>query len=66
MKISFVDRWRPSGTLSRGPYALVGVVGFAFKHNLDQWSDTIIHQIHMRVLRHIREEVERGSREVLG
>jgi hypothetical protein len=30
------------------------------------WSDTLIHQIHMRVLRHIRKEVERGSREVIG
>jgi hypothetical protein len=36
MKISFVDLWRPSGTLSRGPYALVGVLGFALKHNLDR------------------------------
>lgn len=25
------------------------------------WSDEIIHQIHMRVLRHIRDEAERGS-----
>jgi len=36
MKISFADLWRPSATLSRGPYALVGVLGFALKHNLDR------------------------------
>jgi hypothetical protein len=26
------------------------------------WSDTIIHEIHMRVLRHIQREVEGVSR----
>lgn len=36
MKISFADLWRPSGTVDRSTYALVGVVGFAVKHNLDR------------------------------
>src|SRR5215510_14525868 len=36
MKITFADLWRPTGTIDRGPYALVGVVGFALKHNLDR------------------------------
>jgi hypothetical protein len=36
MKISFADLWRPSGTIDRSTYALVGVVGFAIKHNLDR------------------------------
>jgi hypothetical protein len=36
MKISFLDLWRPSGTVDRGTYALVGLLGFAVKHNLDR------------------------------
>lgn len=36
MKMTFADLWRPSGTITRGPYALVGVLGFALKHNLDR------------------------------
>lgn len=36
MKIRFGDLWRPEGTIGRGAYALVGVVGFAVKHNLDR------------------------------
>src|ERR1700683_584900 len=36
MKIKFADLWTPSGTIDRGPYALVGLVGFALKHNLDR------------------------------
>ena len=27
---------RPSGTINRGPYALIGILGFALKHNLDR------------------------------
>lgn len=42
MKISFLDLWRPSGTLSRGTYALVGVLGFALKHNLDRLVATYV------------------------
>lgn len=36
MKMTFADLWRPSGTINRGAYALVGVLGFAIKHNLDR------------------------------
>ena len=36
MKISFADLWRPSGNVDRGTYAVVGLVGFAIKHNLDR------------------------------
>jgi len=42
MKISFVDLWRPRGALSRGTYALVGVLGFALKHNLDRMVATYL------------------------
>jgi uncharacterized membrane protein YhaH (DUF805 family) len=37
MKISFSDLWRSSGTIDRGTYALVGLLGFALKHNLDRF-----------------------------
>jgi len=36
MKTTFSDLWRSSGTVDRGPYALVGVIGFTLKHNLDR------------------------------
>ena len=36
MKITLADLWRPGGTIDRGPYALVGLIGFALKHNLDR------------------------------
>ena len=36
MKIRFRDLWRLSGTVDRGTYALVGVLGFALKHNIDR------------------------------
>ena len=36
MKITFSDLWRSSGTVDRGPYALVGLIGFTLKHNLDR------------------------------
>jgi uncharacterized membrane protein YhaH (DUF805 family) len=36
VKITFSDLWRTSGTVDRGTYALVGLVGFAIKHNLDR------------------------------
>jgi hypothetical protein len=32
----FVRLWSPSGTVHRGTYALVGLLGFALKHNLDR------------------------------
>src|SRR5215468_2085139 len=36
MRITFSDFWRSSGTVDRGTYALVGLIGFALKHNLDR------------------------------
>jgi hypothetical protein len=36
MKITFKDLFSSRGTVDRGTYALVGVVGFAIKHNLDR------------------------------
>jgi hypothetical protein len=41
MKMKFGDFWRSSGTIGRGAYALVGVLGFAFKHNLDRMVATL-------------------------
>ena len=31
------DLWRWRGSVGRGTYAAVGVVGFTLKHNLDRW-----------------------------
>ncbi|HXY02048.1 MAG TPA: hypothetical protein VEI49_00650, partial [Terriglobales bacterium] len=36
MKLTFADLWRPTGKIDRGTYALVGVLGFVLKHNLDR------------------------------
>lgn len=41
MTFKFADLWRPSGTVGRGTYALVGVIGFAIKHNLDRIIATV-------------------------
>lgn len=37
MAIRLSDLWRWDGEIDRGPYALIGVVGFALKHNLDRF-----------------------------
>src|SRR5436190_7393890 len=37
MKITFGDLWRSTGSIDRATYALVGVLGFAVKHNLDRF-----------------------------
>src|SRR5579864_3361675 len=37
MRITFADLWRPSGTVDRGTYALVGTVAFVVKNNLDRF-----------------------------
>lgn len=42
MNITFADLWRSSGTIDRGTYAFVGVVGFALKHNLDRLVATYV------------------------
>ncbi len=33
----FDDLWRWEGTIGRGPYALIGLIGFALKHNIDRF-----------------------------
>jgi hypothetical protein len=33
---NFSGLWRWDGEIDRGPYAVIGVVGFAIKHNLDR------------------------------
>jgi hypothetical protein len=33
----FAQLWRSAGTVNRGTYALVGLIGFAIKHNLDRF-----------------------------
>lgn len=42
MKFTFADLWRPSGTVDRKTYALVGLIGFACKHNMDRAVATLI------------------------
>lgn len=37
MKIALSDLWRWDGRIGRGPYAVIGLVGFALKHNLDRF-----------------------------
>jgi hypothetical protein len=36
MKFRFADLWRWDSTMDRGAYALIGLIGFALKHNLDR------------------------------
>ena len=36
MRVKFQDLWTLEGTLNRSTYALIGVIGFAIKHNLDR------------------------------
>lgn len=42
MKFTFADLWRWDGTVDRGVYAIVGLIGFALKHNLDRLIATQI------------------------
>jgi hypothetical protein len=45
MKITLKDIWSPIGTVDRGTYALVGVIAFAIKHNLDRLlASTVFHR----------------------
>src|ERR1700676_848933 len=37
MNMTLGELWRPDGNIGRGKYALVGLVGFALKHNLDRF-----------------------------
>lgn len=64
MKPRLSDLWRWDGALDRGPFALWGAILFAAKFNLDRvlihfwfgkdWSNFIIHRIHLRVLNHVK------------
>jgi len=36
LNVRFSDLWRWDGRVDRGTYALIGLVGFALKHNLDR------------------------------
>jgi len=40
--MKFSDLWYWEGTIDRGPYALVGLIGFAIKHNLDRIVATAV------------------------
>jgi uncharacterized membrane protein YhaH (DUF805 family) len=40
--MKFPDLWSSEGTMDRGPYALVGLVGFAIKHNFDRALATLV------------------------
>jgi uncharacterized membrane protein YhaH (DUF805 family) len=42
--VKFSDLWSSEGTIDRGPYALVGLVGFAIKHNFDRALASYIFQ----------------------
>ena len=42
MKITFADLWHSSGTIDRETYAVVGLAGFALKHNLDRLVATLV------------------------
>jgi hypothetical protein len=40
--MKFSNLWSSEGTIDRGPYALIGFVGFAIKHNLDRFVATFV------------------------
>jgi Polyketide cyclase / dehydrase and lipid transport len=40
--MKFSDLWTGEGTIDRGPYALVGLIGFGIKHNLDRLVATAV------------------------
>jgi len=42
MLSAFLDLWRWDGTIGRGRYALIGLIGFAIKHNLDRALATFV------------------------
>ncbi|HEX6803819.1 MAG TPA: hypothetical protein VF133_09090 [Terriglobales bacterium] len=42
MRTNFSDLWQPSGTVDRQTYVIVGLVGFALKHNLDRLIATYL------------------------
>ena len=42
MRIHLSDLWRWDGTIDRGPYAVIGLAAFAFKHNLDRLVASLV------------------------
>jgi hypothetical protein len=42
MRFRFRDLWTWEGTLDRGTYALVGLIGFAIKHNFDRLIASVV------------------------
>ena len=42
MKLSAAQLFRPIGTINRGSYAIIGLLGFALKHNLDRIVATYV------------------------
>ncbi len=42
MSFKFSGLWRWDGTIGRGPFACIGIVGFAIKHNLDRLVATLV------------------------
>lgn len=42
MKLRLSELWRWDGTVDRSTYALIGVMGFAIKHNLDRVMATLV------------------------
>ena len=42
MNLKLSDLWRWEGTIDRGPYALIGVIGFVLKHNLDRFIASFV------------------------
>ena len=41
--MQFSELWRWRGTIDRGPYALIGFLGFALKHGLDRLLATVVY-----------------------
>lgn len=42
MKMRISDLWRWDGTVDRGPYALIGLLLFGLKHNIDRFVATLV------------------------
>lgn len=42
MKFSASQLWRPTGVVDRGPYVIIGLLGFALKHNLDRMLASLV------------------------
>ena len=42
MKFSAIQLLRPTGLVDRGPYVIIGLLGFAIKHNLDRMLASLV------------------------